>query len=89
MPTKYTILFTREAAKQMKKIAKSNPAIFEKIKDTITSLTDDPRPDEVKKLKGYENSYRVRVGNYRILYTISDKEVTVHIFRIATRQNAY
>ncbi|WP_366513417.1 type II toxin-antitoxin system RelE/ParE family toxin [uncultured Corynebacterium sp.] len=85
----YTVLFTREAKKQMKRLAKSNPAIFQKVKNSIASLTEDPRPNGVKKLKGHSDAYRIRVGEYRVLYTITDSKVTIEIFRVSTRQEAY
>ena len=55
----------------------------------IRLLKDNPRPDGVKKLKGYENTYRIRVGNYRVIYEIKDKEAIVLILSSIHRKDAY
>jgi mRNA interferase RelE/StbE len=54
----------------------------------IRSLAEDPPPQGVKKLSG-EEKYRIRQGNYRILYEIHDKIITVVVVRIAHRREAY
>ena len=55
----------------------------------IRLLQDNPRPNGVKKLKGYENTYRVRVGNYRIIYEIYDRETIVLVLSSIHRKDAY
>lgn len=55
----------------------------------IRLLQDNPRPNGVKKLKGYENTYRVRVGNYRIIYEIDDRETIVLVLSSIHRKDAY
>jgi mRNA interferase RelE/StbE len=55
----------------------------------IDKLAEDPRPDGVKKLKGEDNAYRIRVGDYRIIYTIEDVIKIVEIQRIRHRKDAY
>jgi mRNA interferase RelE/StbE len=51
-----------------------NAADNKRINDKITSLKEDPRPQGVEKLAGDSGNYRVRVGNFRIIYSISDEE---------------
>lgn len=58
--------------------------LFEKIE----SLSANPRPDGVKKLKG-RDGYRVRVGSYRIIYTIDDKAKTLTLIDIGDRKDIY
>ena len=53
-----------------------------KIKEAINDLTINPRPFGYIKLVGSENSYRIRVGNYRIIYTIKDNILTVEVIKI-------
>ena len=52
-------------------------------------LADAPRPIGVKKLKGYENIYRIRVGDYRVIYEIQDQEMLVIILSSIHRKDAY
>jgi mRNA interferase RelE/StbE len=54
----------------------------------IDSLQDDPRPRGSKKLKGSEE-YRVRVGDYRVIYEIHEKTVVILIVRVSHRKDAY
>ena len=63
---KYSILIERYAQKQILKLDKKAIPV---IKDAILSLANNPRPTGCKKLKG-EDTYRIRVGNYRIIYEI-------------------
>ena len=60
-----------------------------KIIDAIDELARTPRPPGVKKLTGSDSSYRIRVGDYRILYQIKDRELTILVIRIAHRRDAY
>jgi mRNA interferase RelE/StbE len=55
----------------------------------IDSLADNPRPPGVEKLSGSEVSYRVRVGDYRILYEIRDEVLLVIIVKVRHRREAY
>jgi len=54
----------------------------------LISLKENPRPLGVKKLKGQEG-YRIRLGNYRILYLVDDREKKIEIFSIARRKEIY
>jgi mRNA interferase RelE/StbE len=55
----------------------------------IESLADNPRPQGVKKLAGEDDFYRVRVGDYRIVYQIRDKSLLVLIVRLGHRSEVY
>lgn len=82
---KYKIFIKRSAGKELDKIGgKDHQRIIEKIR----SLAIDPRPVGVKKLSG-EEKYRVRQGDYRILYKIEEKIITVTVVRIAHRKDVY
>ena len=67
---------------------KKQKQYFERIKSTLISLRQNPRPSGIKKLTQMEG-YRIRVGDYRILYQIDDKEKLVYIFRIRHRNEVY
>ena len=56
---------------------------------TIQSLADEPRPIGVKKLSGEKDIYRVRVGNYRVLYRIIDKVLVVVVVSVGHRREVY
>ena len=58
---------------------------FERLRTAIRSLADEPRPRGVRKIKGAEEAYRIRVGNYRVVYEIYDSENLVLILQVARR----
>ena len=55
----------------------------------MTALSKEPRPKGCKKLADSHNSWRVRVGNYRILYIIDDEENQVVVYRVRHRKDVY
>lgn len=57
--------------------------------ETINKLAKNPRPHRSKKLAGSTNEFRIRSGNYRILETVIDNIVTIYVFKIAHRKEAY
>ena len=65
------------------------PDVQKRIGRKIDSLADDPRPPGVEKLSGGEDDYRVRVGDYRILYKIQDEVLLIVIVRVKHRREAY
>jgi len=81
----YEILLTSIAVKDYKKIPEKE---VKKINKAIDGLADDPRPHGYKKLKG-RPGYRVRAGNYRIIYEINDNVLTVLVIRIRDRKEVY
>jgi mRNA interferase RelE/StbE len=64
-------------------------ALFTRIDRKILVLADNPRPAGCKKLKGYKDQWRVRVGDWRVLYIIDDVAKLVAITRIAHRREVY
>ena len=82
----YKVFLTRTAEKQLKRL----PAEAQrKIAAVVVSLEIDPRPYGSIKLSGQDYSYRIRVGDYRIIYDIIDKEVTVTVLKIGHRKDIY
>ena len=84
MPS-YTILLTKKAQKQIDKLTNN---IADPIIEAIASLENEPRPNGSIKLKGRE-SYRIRVGNYRVIYEIQDEELIVDVIALGHRKDIY
>ena len=82
---KYEIWILRSAEKEMDKLP---TVVYSRISNRILSLENNPRPRGTKKLSG-RDEYRLRVGNYRILYTISDSDSAVTIVAVGHRREAY
>jgi len=59
------------------------------IQRAVEALADNPRTLHTEKLEGSANAYRIRVGEYRVLYTIEDQSRRVVIYRIRPRRDAY
>jgi mRNA interferase RelE/StbE len=82
----YIVIIENKAQKEFLKL----PVIYsDAVKKNIGHLADNPRPYGVKKLAGSKDAYRVRVSDYRILFTIDDKRKIVTIYRIRNRKEAY
>lgn len=81
----YTVTLKKRAVKALEKI--SNPFYFN-IKEAIFGLVDNPRPFGYQKLKG-RDGFRIRVGDYRIIYDIFDDSLVVNIIDIGHRRNIY
>jgi mRNA interferase RelE/StbE len=58
---------------------------FERLRDVVNGLAEEPRPKGVRKIKGEEKAYRIRVGNYRVVYEVYDKDKLVLILQIVRR----
>jgi mRNA interferase RelE/StbE len=82
---KYTILIERYAQKQIMKLDKK---VIPLIKASIADLADNPRPYGYKKLKG-EDAYRIRVGDYRVIYEIDDGKIIVIVVSVGHRKDIY
>jgi mRNA interferase RelE/StbE len=82
----YQVKVAEDAAKF---IRKQDKHIQHQLISNIMALADNPRPPDCKKLKGFEDTYRIRSGNYRIVYTIREKILIVFVVRIAHRKDIY
>lgn len=81
----YQIEFTTSASKQLKKLPKEQQS---RIQAKIDELADNPRPDGVVKLTNSEN-YRIRVGNYRIVYDIFEDILLISVVKVSHRKDVY
>ena len=84
--TEYSVEFKSSVEKDLKGIENIH---LESIISKIEQLSSDPVPHESKKLSGSENFYRVRSGNYRIIYQVSHEDSTVRIYYVRHRRVAY
>lgn len=83
----YQITISQSAFKELNRLSKGN---IKKIEKAIDSLSDNPRPPGVKKLKGIsEDLYRIRSGDYRVVYAIDDMIQIVDIRKIGHRKDIY
>ena len=82
----YRVIIPKPVQKQLNNLSSNTRT---RILAEIRLLKDNPRPDGVKKLKGYENTYRIRVGNYRVIYEVRDRETIVLILSSIHRKDAY
>ena len=82
----YKIEIAPAAERALKKLSAD---IQRRIIKGILKLEIDPRPSGVKKLAGEDDLYRVRVGDYRIVYEIRDGELIVLVVRVAHRREVY
>ena len=83
----YDIQFTNAANKQFKKLSK---AVQRQIKPVIDTLANNPRPHGYIELHGkLKGLYRVRSGDYRIIYTVSDQTLLVLVLKIGDRSDIY
>jgi len=83
---KYRIQIRPQALKALKKIDEPDQS---RIMRRIDSLASDPRPEGVKKLQGEDDFYRIRVGDYRVVYQIEDDVLLVLVARVAHRKDVY
>ncbi len=81
----YRVIVRKSVSKDLKGIPKKD---VRRILSAVKSLADDPRPSGTKKLSGQER-YRLRRGNYRILYEIEDDRLIVCVVRVGNRRNVY
>ncbi len=81
----YTLNFSRQAIKDLEKI---NEPFYSTIKYAIAALSQTPRPKGYKKLKN-RNGYRIRIGNYRVIYDIFDTELIIDVIALGHRKDIY
>jgi len=81
----YRLEISHAAHRQVRKLPAKTQ---ERINQAIVRLSEEPRPHGAKKLTG-RDGYRIRVGDYRILYQIEDSAKVVVIYRVMARGDAY
>jgi mRNA interferase RelE/StbE len=82
----YKIIITKSIQKQLDNLPNN---IQERVYEKIAQLAEEPRPDGVIKLKGYDNEYRIRIGDYRLVYEIRDDQLIVLLVQCKHRRDVY
>ena len=82
----YKVTFNSHAARAFRKLS---PDVRLRLKPAIDALAWEPRPFGVEKLSGEENTYRIRVGDYRIFYEIHDDILLVVLVEVGHRREIY
>ncbi len=83
---KYQVLFARSARRDLESL---EPSIVNRVFAKIQNLANITRPFGSRKLRGENNLWRLRVGDYRIIYCISDKKKIVDVTAVRHRSEAY
>ncbi len=83
---RYSLEIKPSAGKELDAL---NDALFTRIDRRIMALAGNPRPAGCKKLRGYKDQWRIRVGDWRVIYVIDDAAQRVSITRIAHRKEVY
>jgi mRNA interferase RelE/StbE len=83
---KYSLELKRSAQKELDALEDS---VFRRIDRRIMTLADNPRPAGCKKMKGFKDHWRVRAGDWRVVYIIDDVAEVVSVTRIAHRREVY
>ena len=84
---KYAVLLEKSAARFLLRLRDAK--LKSRLDEAIESLADDPRSPGCRKLAGTSDRYRVRVGDYRIVYRIDDGKVTVLVLLVGHRREVY
>jgi len=82
----YRVTLTWSAESELKKLPN---ALIARIAPRLDALATNPRPPGRKKLKGGDKEWRIRVGDYRVVYTIDDSRSLVEVTRIRHRSEVY
>lgn len=82
----YNIVWKRTAQKELRKLPKEAIA---KIVGLVENLAENPYPSGTRKLAGTEHTYRLKTGNYRVIYNVSKSILIIEIIRIGHRKEIY
>ena len=84
---KYAVALERAAVRFLLRLR--NAKLKRRLDEAIESLADEPRPQGCRKLAGTSDRYRIRVGDYRIIYRVDDGKVTVLVLVVGHRREVY
>ena len=82
----YEVHLERAAENDLKRLPTTT---FHRIIPHIKALAENPRPSSCRKLTGSKNDWRIRIGDYRVLYEIDEKAKAVRVMRVRHRREAY
>ncbi|WP_439690812.1 type II toxin-antitoxin system RelE family toxin [Curtobacterium sp. SP.BCp] len=84
--SRYSVEFTSAAARAIRKLPKN---VRTRLLDATEGLRDDPRPSGSRRLSGTEFAWRIRIGDYRVIYEVEDDLLLVTVVRAAHRREVY
>ncbi len=84
--TKYEIIFTRRAEKVLHRLPQD---LARRLDRAILALGNNPRPSGYRKLAGEDDLYRIRIGDWRIVYAIEDDNLIVVVVEVGPRSSIY
>jgi mRNA interferase RelE/StbE len=82
----YRLEFARSARRELERLPRP---VIARVRPAIRALQDEPRPRGSRKMVGSETTYRIRVGQYRVVYEVDDPQQLVVITRVRHRSSAY
>ena len=82
----YHLEFTSSAARQLRKLPRD---VQRRLAVAINGLEQEPRPQGIRKLSAEDGIYRIRVGDYRVLYQVNDKVLLVLVVSVGDRKDIY
>jgi mRNA interferase RelE/StbE len=82
----YRVEILPAARRQLERLPRN---VLERVDRAILALADVPRPRGCQKLRGAEDTYRIRVGDYRILYEVHDDKLVVLVVHVGDRKDVY
>ena len=82
----YRIEVSATAEKQIRKLGKKDQIA---VLRGIRQLSTEPRPPNSRKMSGYDDVYRIRVGQYRVLYSVENKKLVIIILKVGRRRDVY
>ena len=84
--SRYSVVVARRAIRSIARLPRKDQ---QRVRGAIDLLAGEPRPSNCVALAGEESVYRVRVGDYRILYEVIDARLVIHVIRIGHRRDVY
>ncbi|GIX46094.1 MAG: translation repressor RelE [Candidatus Tectimicrobiota bacterium] len=82
----YEVLLERTAERDLRRLSTED---FHRIISHIRTLAENPRPSGCRKITGSKSDWRIRVGDYRVIYEIDEKAKAVRVMRVRHRREAY
>lgn len=83
---KYKVIIKKSAKKEIAALPKN---VIKRVLIKIKKLADEPRPSGCRKIVGTEDTWRIRVGNYRIIYNVFDDVLIIEVIAVKHRKDAY
>lgn len=83
---KYRVVYGESVRREIRRLDK---AVQKRIHAAANALGADPRPPGCRKMIGYSSRWRIRVGDYRVVYDVHDDIVTIHVAKVGHRSDIY